>query len=87
MAPILQFVLADAAVSPNFDPVGVLLISGALVADAFVGNTQEGLFAHGATLTETIAWTNLFSCILCAATLLAVDDLEVAIAYARFGFV
>ncbi len=37
--------LADAAVEPNFQPVGVVIICGALVADAFVGNTQESLMA------------------------------------------
>jgi hypothetical protein len=40
-----QFILADAAVTPNFQPFGVLLVAGALFADAFVGNTQESLFA------------------------------------------
>ncbi len=45
-APLGQFVLADAAAEPNFQPVGVLIICGALLADAFVGNTQESLFAY-----------------------------------------
>ena len=40
-----QFILADAAVTPNFQPLGVVLVAGALFADAFVGNTQESLFA------------------------------------------
>jgi hypothetical protein len=44
-----QFVLADAQVQPNFQWTGAVLISGALFADAFVGNTQESLFAFGAT--------------------------------------
>lgn len=42
---LCQFVLADAASEPNFQPVGVVIICGALVADAFVGNTQESLLA------------------------------------------
>lgn len=31
------FILADAETSPNFHPLGVLLISSALFADAFIG--------------------------------------------------
>ena len=44
-AGAFQFILADAAVTPNFQPLGVVLVAGALFADAFVGNTQESLFA------------------------------------------
>ena len=80
-APVGQFVLADAAVMPNFDPIGVVLISGALVADAFVGNTQESLFAHGSSLTETIAWSNLVASIIAAAVVIVVDDVQLAITY------
>ena len=82
-----QFALADAAVAPNFDPVGVALISLSLVADAFVGNAQEALLAHGATLAETVAWTNLFSSAICATTLFVVDDWAAAIAYATMAIV
>eukprot|EP00753_Platysulcus_tardus_P013831 PLAT3871.3.p1 GENE.PLAT3871.3~~PLAT3871.3.p1 ORF type:complete len:258 (+),score=123.25 PLAT3871.3:320-1093(+) len=38
---LVLFSLGDAAVHPNFNPWGIFLISGALVADAFIGNYQE----------------------------------------------
>ena len=46
MWPVLQFVLADASAEPDFQPAGVVIICGALLADAFVGNTQESLMAY-----------------------------------------
>ncbi|EYB83992.1 hypothetical protein Y032_0324g2513 [Ancylostoma ceylanicum] len=36
-----MFTLADSHVSPNFDSRGYIMISGALVADAVIGNIQE----------------------------------------------
>lgn len=36
-----MFTLADSEVSPIFDPKGYIMISGALVADACIGNIQE----------------------------------------------
>ncbi|VDM72279.1 unnamed protein product, partial [Strongylus vulgaris] len=38
---LIMFTLADSHVSPNFDSRGYLMISGALVADAVIGNLQE----------------------------------------------
>jgi adenosine 3'-phospho 5'-phosphosulfate transporter B3 len=35
------FILADSQVSPNFDVIGIIMISTALVADAIIGNLQE----------------------------------------------
>lgn len=35
------FTLADSQISPNFDVVGVAMISGALLCDAAIGNVQE----------------------------------------------
>lgn len=36
-----MFTLADSEVSPNFEPKGYMMISGALLADAVIGNIQE----------------------------------------------
>ena len=36
-----MFTLADSEVSPIFDPKGYIMISGALIADACIGNIQE----------------------------------------------
>ena len=38
---LIFFTLADVKVQPNFQFVGVVLICGALVADAAIGNVQE----------------------------------------------
>lgn len=38
---LIFFTLADVKVHPNFNLYGVLLISGALCADAAIGNVQE----------------------------------------------
>ena len=38
---LIFFTLADLQVQPNFQPVGVALISSALCADAAIGNYQE----------------------------------------------
>ena len=80
-AALMQFVLADAAVTPNFDVLGVVLISGALVADAFVGNTQESLFTQGASLTESVTWPSAVSAAISFGTIVFVDGLGPAIEY------
>ena len=38
---LIFFTLADVKVQPNFHLYGVILISGALCADAAIGNVQE----------------------------------------------
>lgn len=38
---LIFFTLADSLVQPDFKLSGVILISGALVADAAIGNVQE----------------------------------------------
>ncbi|KAF7153894.1 hypothetical protein RHSIM_Rhsim01G0154900 [Rhododendron simsii] len=41
---LIVFTLADAQTSPNFSLIGVIMVSGALVMDAFLGNLQEAIF-------------------------------------------
>ncbi|KAI5072269.1 hypothetical protein GOP47_0012375 [Adiantum capillus-veneris] len=41
---LIAFTLADAQISPNFSVAGVVMVSGALVLDAFLGNLQEAIF-------------------------------------------
>ena len=38
---LIFFTLADLKVQPNFQPIGITLISLALCADAAIGNYQE----------------------------------------------
>eukprot|EP01018_Ginkgo_biloba_P040036 Gb_03603 [translate_table: standard] len=44
VAGLIIFTLADANTSPNFHVLGVVMVSGALVMDAFLGNLQEVIF-------------------------------------------
>ncbi|XP_075103046.1 UDP-galactose/UDP-glucose transporter 4-like isoform X2 [Nicotiana tabacum] len=41
---LILFTLADANTSPNFSIIGVVMITGALVMDSFLGNYQEAIF-------------------------------------------
>lgn len=45
VAGLVIFTLADAKTSPNFSVWGVIMVSGALVLDAFLGNLQEAIFS------------------------------------------
>jgi len=41
---LIVFTLADAQTSPNFNVLGVIMVSGALIMDSFLGNLQEAIF-------------------------------------------
>ncbi|GAV89870.1 UAA domain-containing protein [Cephalotus follicularis] len=49
---LILFTLADAHTSPNFSVIGVLMVSGALVMDAFLGNLQEAIFTMNPETTQ-----------------------------------
>ncbi|KAG7654048.1 UAA transporter [Arabidopsis suecica] len=49
---LIIFTLADAHTSPNFSIVGVVMISGALIMDAFLGNLQEAIFTMNPETTQ-----------------------------------
>lgn len=61
---LILFTLADAQTSPNFSVMGVVMVSGALIMDSFLGNFQEAIFT---TNPETSQVTNyhVHSIILC----------------------
>ncbi|TQE12611.1 hypothetical protein C1H46_001823 [Malus baccata] len=50
---LILFTLADAKTSPNFSMAGVIMISGALIMDAFLGNLQEAIFTLNPGTTQT----------------------------------
>ncbi|KAL1543481.1 enolase-phosphatase E1 [Salvia divinorum] len=50
---LILFTLADAQTSPNFSVIGVMMVSGALVMDAFLGNLQEAIFTMNPETTQT----------------------------------
>lgn len=49
---LILFTLADAQSSPNFSMIGVAMVSGALVMDAFLGNLQEAIFKMNPDTTQ-----------------------------------
>ncbi|XP_050237306.1 UDP-galactose/UDP-glucose transporter 4-like [Mercurialis annua] len=49
---LIFFTLADAKTSPNFHVVGVVMICGALIMDAFLGNLQEAIFTINPETTQ-----------------------------------
>lgn len=49
---LILFTLADANTSPNFSVVGVVMVSGALVMDSFLGNVQEAIFTMNPETTQ-----------------------------------
>lgn len=51
---LIIFTLADAQTSPNFSVIGVVMISGALVMDSFLGNLQEAIFTMNPETTQVI---------------------------------
>lgn len=51
---LILFTLADAHTSPNFSMIGVMMISGALIMDAFLGNLQEAIFTMNPETTQVI---------------------------------
>lgn len=50
---LILFTLADAQTSPNFSIIGVTMVSGALIMDAFLGNLQEAIFTMNPETTQT----------------------------------
>ncbi|XP_047975835.1 UDP-galactose/UDP-glucose transporter 4-like [Salvia hispanica] len=50
---LILFTLADAQTSPNFSVIGVMMVSGALIMDAFLGNLQEAIFTMNPETTQT----------------------------------
>ncbi|PRQ43420.1 putative UAA transporter [Rosa chinensis] len=49
---LILFTLVDAQTSPNFSVIGVVMVSGALVMDSFLGNLQEAIFTMNPETTQ-----------------------------------
>ncbi|KAK6920206.1 UAA transporter [Dillenia turbinata] len=49
---LILFTLADAHTSPNFSILGVIMVSGALIMDSFLGNLQEAIFTVNPETTQ-----------------------------------
>ncbi|CEF67126.1 Adenosine 3'-phospho 5'-phosphosulfate transporter 2 [Strongyloides ratti] len=58
---LIVFFLGDTKVSPNFDPTGYIMICGALIADAIIGNVQEReMKIHGSSNSEVVFYSYTF---------------------------
>ncbi|GMI99047.1 hypothetical protein like AT1G12600 [Hibiscus trionum] len=51
---LILFTLADAQTSLNSSVIGVVMITGALVMDSFLGNLQEAIFTLNPETTQVI---------------------------------
>ncbi|KAL7539389.1 hypothetical protein ACHAXR_009240 [Thalassiosira sp. AJA248-18] len=61
-AGLVLFAMADYTLDPlQFEPTGLLLVSGSVVADAILPNAQEHLFKDGSSRLEVTVYSNLFS--------------------------
>lgn len=54
---LILFTLADAASSPNFQMIGVIMVCTALLLDAILGNMQEAIFAVNPATSQVSART------------------------------
>ncbi|KAK6743727.1 hypothetical protein RB195_010804 [Necator americanus] len=55
---LIMFTLADSKVSPNFDSRGYIMIIGALLADAVIGNIQEkNMRKYGGSSNEMVLYS------------------------------
>lgn len=52
---LMFFTLADANTSPNFSIIGVIMITGALIMDSFLGNLQEAIFTLNPDTSQVLA--------------------------------
>lgn len=62
---LILFTLADANSSPNFSVIGVIMVTGALVMDSFLGNLQEAIFTMNPETTQVIFNVLYFLCAMC----------------------
>ncbi|PSN45306.1 Adenosine 3'-phospho 5'-phosphosulfate transporter 2 [Blattella germanica] len=70
------FTLADSHISPNFNTVGVLMISSALLCDAAIGNVQEkSMKEYKATNTEVVLYSYSIGFVYLIVAMLVTGDL------------
>jgi adenosine 3'-phospho 5'-phosphosulfate transporter B3 len=63
-AGLVLFSMADYALDPlQFSSMGLVLVSGSVIADSILSNAQEHLFKAGSSRLEVTVFSNLFSLI------------------------
>eukprot|EP00553_Chaetoceros_curvisetus_P000879 CAMPEP_0204628148 /NCGR_PEP_ID=MMETSP0717-20131115/15144_1 /ASSEMBLY_ACC=CAM_ASM_000666 /TAXON_ID=230516 /ORGANISM="Chaetoceros curvisetus" /LENGTH=200 /DNA_ID=CAMNT_0051644639 /DNA_START=205 /DNA_END=804 /DNA_ORIENTATION=- len=80
---LVVFAAADWKLAPNFNPIGLILVSLSVVADAILPNAQERIFGLGASRLEVTYFTNLFTLIAMTFTTGLTGDLIGVIQLAR----
>lgn len=61
---LTMFTLADSKTSPNFDAIGVIVISLALLCDAIIGNVQEkAMKQYQASNNEVVFYSYAIACV------------------------
>lgn len=72
---LVIFAAVDWKLTPTFNPVGLILVSLSVVADAILPNAQENLFGQGSSRLEVTLYTNFFTLVAMTVTTLASGDL------------
>jgi solute carrier family 35 (adenosine 3'-phospho 5'-phosphosulfate transporter), member B3 len=81
---LILFAAADWTLTgPSFHPIGLILVTTSVVADAFLPNAQERLFRFGSSRLEVTLYTNLFAIMAYTASTLVSGDLRGCIALCR----
>jgi solute carrier family 35 (adenosine 3'-phospho 5'-phosphosulfate transporter), member B3 len=79
---MVLFAIADFKVSPNFNFLGLALVSTSVIADAFLPNYQERIFDQGSSRIEVTYYTNML-CLTGMTVFFSISgDLQAAFAYA-----
>jgi len=72
---LILFTLADWQLTPSFQPIGLVLVSLSVVADALLPNVQERVFKMGSSRLEVTFYTNFFTLISMTVTTYFSGDL------------
>jgi hypothetical protein len=73
---LILFAAADWSLAPSFHPIGLILVTTSVVADAFLPNAQERLFRFGSSRLEVTLYTNIFSLVAYTASTWLSGDLR-----------
>jgi adenosine 3'-phospho 5'-phosphosulfate transporter B3 len=80
---LVLFAVADWEVSPSSNPIGLVLVTLSVCADAVLPNLQERLFRMGSTRLEVTFYTNIFTLVAMTITTFLSGDLMGLIDFAQ----
>lgn len=80
---LVLFAAADWSLAPTFHPIGLVLVSLSVCADAVLPNAQERLFRAGSTRLEVTFYTNIFTLLTMTLTTYLSGDLMGLINFAQ----